>query len=250
MDSTSQNPQGSTPPPPPYQPGQQQYPPPGSFSPQPQAQKKSFNWLACCGITCLVLVIILGAVGYCGYRTVLPFMNVGMQMNSLPQTIADADIATIKANATFVTPELLVSETSQYQDQWLRLEGVLEAEGEAFGGPPGASGTENATTYVMAGNILVMDLSETPSVAGAGETIIAYGKCFGWDLREMESIPFFGKYIAEELKKAPELGGNMQMVFFFAKEVERVGVAGDDAAVETADSKAEPEDDSGSGWLR
>lgn len=254
MDSTSQDPQGGAqqPPPQPYQSGQQQYTPSGGYAPPPPPQKKGFNWLACCGITCLVLVIIFGAMGYCGYRMMAPVLNMGLQMESISQNVKATDAATIKAGAIPVTPEQLTSDVDSYQGQWLRLEGEL-ALADALSSSSFSTGdfsTEDSTNYPMPGNVLVMDVTGAPAVGGAGDTIVAYGQCYGWDLQELEKIPFVGKIIVDEMKNDPNLGGNTQMIFFLAKEVERVGVAGDEAAPETEDFEGEPEDDSGSGWLR
>jgi hypothetical protein len=252
MDSTSQDPQGSAPPPQPYQSGQQQYPPPAGYAPPPPPQKKGFNWLACCGITCLVLVIIFGGMSYCGYRMLAPIINMGFQLESISQNVKSADAATIKASPISVTPEQLASDATLYKGQWLRLEGEL-ASADTFSSSSFSTGdfsTEDATSYVMSSNILVMDVTGAPAVAGAGDTIVAYGQYYGWDLLELEKIPFVGKIIVDEMKNDPNLGGNTQMIFFLAKEVERVGVAGIDSSAETVDFEVEPEDDSGSGWLR
>ncbi len=252
MDSTSQEPQGSAPPPQPNQSGQQQYPPSGAYAPPPPAQKKGFNWLAFCGITCLVLVIIFGGIAFYTYRFVQPFLNMGLQMESISQNVKATDAATIKAGAISVTPEQLTSDVGSYQGQWLRVEGEL-ALGDAFGSSSFSTGdfsTEDSTNYILPGNVLVMDVTGAPSVAAAGDTIVAYGQCYGWDLQEMENIPFVGKIIVDEMKNDPNMGGNTKMVFFLAKEVERVGVGGDEGSADAEVTEAEPDDDSGSGWLR
>ncbi|MBN2081739.1 hypothetical protein JW859_05955 [bacterium] len=231
--------------------GQQAYQPAGGYQapPPPPAKKGGFNWLACCGITCLVLLIIGGLVGFCTWRMIAPFMGMGLQMASISETVSNTDIQTIKASAVEVDVDQLKAGAKGYEGQWLKLTGELTQAGQiASGFSTNEFNSEDMTSYVLGSNIVVMDVTKAPSVGGMGDTIVAYGKCYSWDLMELEKMPFFGGMIAEELKNSPEFQGNTSMVFFMAKEVTRVGVA--DQTNSAADTAPPDAGEGASGWMK
>jgi len=203
-------------------PEQVPYQPQGGYlPPPPPPPRKGFNWLACCGITCVVLLIVGGLVGYCGYRVFQPFFSMGMQLQQLFADVQQTDILTIKSAAMPVDTSLLTSSPATYEGQWLELEGQI-VNTNAFGGSSFSSGnvnTQQTTNYMLEENVILMDITQSPAVGGPGDSILAYGQIYSWDLMEMEKMPFIGKAITEEMKKDPSLQGNTQVVFFVAKEV-------------------------------
>ncbi len=194
--------------------------PPPSPPPPPPPRAKSFNWLACCGISCLVIFILGGGMSYCTYLAVKPFMNMGMEMEGVKNAVVAADVAEIRSAAVPVTPSSLSSNSVGMEDMWLALEGVIVMDGSGTGGQ---YGSVEGTVYVLENNTIVMDTSNAPRKGIVGDTIQAYGKVFAWDLAELGKIPMIGSYIEAEMAKDPQMAGNTKIVFFIAKEVELVG---------------------------
>jgi len=202
----------------PYQPSDQYLPPP---PPPPPPPRKGFNWLACCGITCAVLLIVGGLVAYCGYRFVQPFMGMGLQLPQLQSEVQQTDIQTIKSAAMSVDAATLASNPVTYEGQWLELTAKIDSN-NPFGGSPfpvGNSSGQQATTYMLEESIVLMDVTQSPPVGNPGDEIVAYGKIYAWDLKELEKMPIVGKSIGEEMQKDPNMQGKMLLVFFIAKEV-------------------------------
>ena len=233
-------------------PAQQPYQPPtqpaGGYVPPPP-QGKGFNWLACCGITCLVLLIIGGVVGYCGYRFAQPFLNIGMQMVQVAETVEATDIATIKAEAMETDAEALAANPTVYKGKWLAIEGVITSQSGPMADMQGAFNAEDATPYILENSVMVLDITKQAPVGGVGDRVRAYGQCMVWDLMELEKLPFVGKQIAEEMANEPALQGRTMMIFVMAKEVTRIGVA-DGAPAESADAATDQEAADDSGWLK
>jgi hypothetical protein len=233
MDSSSNDP-GT------QMPQQSSYTPP---PPPPPPQKKGFNWLACCGITCLVLIVI-GALLFWGcWQFISPFVGMGVEMAQVGESVTSTDITTIRSAAVDVSTTDLVDTTNVFEGQWLALEGEIIGD---FGGSAqfssGNFNAEDATQYTLEDNIIVLDMSQAPRVALAGDRLRAYGKIAVMDMGEMGKMPFVGQAIEEEMQKDPEMAKNMRMIFFIAKEVE--AVAGDSG--ESAGE--EPVEDS-EGWV-
>lgn len=255
MDSDQQQPPqmpadtGAPPAQQPYQPPQQPVQPAGSYPPPPPPQGKGFNWLACCGITCAVLLIVGGVVGYCGYRFFQPILNVGLQMMQVAETVKATDIATIKAEALETDAEALAANPTVYKGKWLMIEGAIASQSGPIGEMQGAFNAENYTPYILADNVLVLDISQQAPVGGVGDRIRAYGQCMVWDLMELEKMPFVGKQMAEEMANEPALQGKTMMIFVVAKEVTRVSVADGSPAAPTGVA-ADQETPDDSGWLK
>jgi len=231
--------------------GQQAYQPAGGYQapPPPPAKKGGFNWLACCGITCLVLLIIGGLMAFCTYRMAAPFMSMGIQMGTISETVSNTDIQTIKAGAVEVDVDALNAGAKSFEGQWLKLTGEITHSGDMSSSfSSGDFDTKDMTSYMLGTNIVVMDVSNAPTVGGMGDTIVAYGKCYSWDLMELEKMPFIGSMLVEQIKSSPEFQGNTSMVFFMAKEVSRVGVA--DAADEGEDAEQPETGEGASGWMK
>lgn len=235
---------------PPQQP-QQPYQPAGGYPPPPPApQRKGFNWVACCGITCVVLLIIGGLAGYCGYRFLQPVIGVGIKVANVEEQVNSTDLAAIKAEAMQTDASVLAANAPAYEGQWLALEGVI-AEDAGAGSPagPGGFGTQDATYYILQGPVVVMDLSQAAAVGGIGDRIRAYGQCVAWDLLELEKMPIIGKGLTEGMTSDPELEGRTQIVIFVAKEVALVTLE-DDPPAEPAGIADEADTGNGSGWLK
>lgn len=226
----------------PYQPPAGQYPPPaqpyqqqpGGYQqvppPPPPGQRKGFNWLACCGITCLVVVIVGGLVTFCSYTMFKPFWQMGMGMAKVSQTVETTDEATAVAAAVPVTTAELAGAPQNYSGQWLAVTGTLLPTPSGMGNASFTSGnfnSANTTPYLMSDNVMVMDMSKAPAVGTTGDTVTAYGQIYALDMAELEKIPYVGKSMVEEMKKSdPTLAASSKIVFVMAKKVELVGASG------------------------
>lgn len=219
-------------------------PPPSPYPPPPPQQKKGFNWLACCGITCLVLIIIGGLIGYGCYRMMRPMIAMGIELDALRTEVANTDSTTIRSSAVTVESTALGADPKSYQGQWLAVEGEimsLEFSGE-FSAGDFSSG--EATNYVLSGDISVMDISQAPAVGTAGDRIRAYGKVYTLEISEM---PFFGQLFEEAAKQDPSLPKAGKIVFFITKDVELAGSAA------PSPPRPKPEgatDGSTGGWIK
>jgi hypothetical protein len=234
----------------PYQPSGQYLPP---APPPPPPPRKGFNWLACCGITCAVLLIVGGLVAYCGYRFFQPFMGMAMELPQLQTEVQQTDIQTIKSAAMSVDAATLVSNPATYEGQWLELTAKIDNTNQLGGAPfPGNNaGGVQSTNYALEENILLMDITQSPLVGNPGDEIIAYGKIYSWNIKELEKMPIVGKSIGEEMQKDPTMQGNMQLVFFIAKEVTLAPVTGGSSAASGNAAGDSADDDnaaSDTGW--
>jgi len=239
-----------------YLPPQQPYAPPQQPYQQPQypygappspAPRKGFNWPACCGITCLVLLILGGGVGYCAYRVLQPFWKMTLEASKLEKEVRAADLNTIKSSAEVVSAEKLAANPDAYAGKWIALEGVV-ASGQEVAGPwsSGSFGGGQTTNYELEHGVMVMDTSNTPAVSKAGEGMRAYGKFFAWGLSDMEKMPLFGRVFTEEMKKDPQFKDLTQFVFFVAKGVEAAG----GAATKPGAGEAPPKSAAAGGWSK
>lgn len=249
---------GGAPPQQPYQPAppqyqQQQYAQPGGHPqappPAPQ-QKRGFNWLACCGISCLVVLILFGGMAFCTYRMALPMYKMGTELQAIASEVGTTDPATIRTQATAVDETTLAANPEQYSGQWLELEGELAST--SFSGSStlsfGDFSTENFTNYMLAQNITVNDVTAKPAVGGAGDRIRAYGKCFTFDF---EDIPVFGKFVVESMQSDPAFQDATKMIFFICRDIELVDAAGNTgSAMETTGGEDAGEDTGADGWVR
>jgi len=233
---------------PPQEPTPQQssyIPPP---PPPPQPAKKGFNWLACCGITCLVLVIIGALMAWGCYRMAKPFIAMIAEMKVIQEEVMRTDSATVRSAATAVDGSTLTQTPSDYKDKWLAVEDTIVST--TMGANPFSGGNaqaQNATQYTLTSGIMVIDLSNAPPVGSGGDTIRAYGKAYIMDWKDLEKAPIFGKLV-EELKKESAPGANtLQLPIVIAKEVELVTAGG-------GGEEEQPQDDApaeeSSGWVQ
>lgn len=253
---TGQPSSGGTPPQQPYQPPAQQSGIPGGYQQAPlppPPQKKGFNWLACCGITCVVLFILGGGMVFCTYQMAKPFIEMTTELASLSNEVISNDVATMKASAIPVDAIALSTSPDQYTGQWLELEGELSHN--SFTGTSAFSSgdfnTEDCTNYVIR-NVLVMDVDRSPAVGNAGDRIRAYGKAYALHLSAIEKIPFIGKPMVDEFRKDPMLAGQDTMIFFLCKGIHRTDVAAveTDGGDEGGSDDETSDDSSGNGWVR
>jgi hypothetical protein len=196
-----------------YQPMQPGYSPP--------QKKGGFNWLACCGISCgvmLVLAIIAGFFIYSAAKKVMD--SIGPVIEAATE-LESTSIEEIRAQAVTVDAEVAGASPETYSEQWLALEGEVMDPGEfvstyyAGGGDTTneiqSSASQEGTVYMLRGGIMLTDTSNSASVAGVGEYVRGYGKLVVIDLAAM---PWVGPIIAQEL------GENSKFSFFVAKQVE------------------------------
>lgn len=231
---------------PPQYPPQQQYGPPPGYAPPPPSpgERKGFNWLACCGISCGVLLVLGIIVFVFFYNLVAPFIGMGVDMEKINGEIASTSVETIESQATSVGADELQANPDSYEGQWLVVTGVLSDAGAAGTSGMGSSDMPN-TTYFMQPGIIIMDMSVAPSVGGSGATVEAIGKIVQMDLGKM---PFFGKMIEEEMKKDPSLKTGAKMTFLLAKQVTLISPApGTDTSAEPAAAPGDPAS-AGNGW--
>jgi len=210
--------QAYTPPPEqqPLQPYGQGMPPPAP------ARRGGFPWLACCGITCLVLIILGGGMTFCTYQMVKPFMNMGMEIAKISDEVKKADIAMIRQQASPVTVEQLVANAALYEGKWVAVEGTVTSNtsGSSSNFSAGDFSTEDSTNYTLTNNVVVMDVTKSPPVASPGQKIRAYGKFYIWDLASISQMPFVGPALEQEMKKDPQFAQTSKIIMVIAKQVE------------------------------
>jgi hypothetical protein len=246
--STEPQPGGPyTPPSQPYgqQPGS--YPPPGEpygvpqggFSaPPPAAQKKGgFNWLACCGISCGVIVILTIIIVLVVGKSCGGFFGPIVQIAMVATEVQETDASTIRSSASPVDANSLVAAPAAYKGKWLAVEGVLGDQNDPMAREMGSQSGQEGTAYFMEPNIVVVDASKAPPVGQAGDTVRAYGKAVELDLKEM--LKFAGPEAMKEIENDPELAGRTKIVFVFCKEVELVS-AGSGGTAPAEPSATEP----------
>lgn len=238
---------------PPYQPGgyappQGGYAPPegsgGGYAPQPGGypppppQKKGFNWLACCGISCGVVLLIGVIVFAVMFKSCSGIVGMGMRMQKAQQTVIATDANTIKTSATPLSKEQLNADLKGNEGKWIALSGSIGVDSNGMGQSMGSNGQQvPSTNYFIEPNIVIMDLSAAPSKGSIGDTITAYGQYTVMDLKD---IPIVGKMIEEQAKTDPKMAGITQFVMFMAKEVE--------VTPGTGGSETTPPDSSGNQW--
>jgi hypothetical protein len=193
--------------------------------PPPAKPKKGFNWLMCCGITCGCLLII-GIIGGIGAVMVgKNFAEWGRSFDATAEDVNNTDPAQIRAEATVVDSRVLGQNPESYDGQWIAVEGVITGDvssGTSFN--MGQYGTQNSTTYVLEGGVLVLDLSQMPQVGYNGDMIRAYGKAVAFDMTKM---PLFGKFMEQAMKEAAKNDPTLKdvpvkMLLFYTRDVELV----------------------------
>jgi hypothetical protein len=240
-------------PPPPDDFGQPQpYEPQGAYSGQydqyQPPKQKGFNWLACCGITCGLLLLLTILFGILFWQMIAPIVGMGTSAVAMEKEVREASIESIQSSATPVDAATLTASPDAYDDQWIELTGKLAS----YGTPPPSSGQGQleGTQYMLEPMIMVTDISMNPPAGQAGDELRAWGKFVVMDLSKM---PFMGQMIKDEMAKDPTFQGNTAFIMFVAKQVELVGGASgesagstENAAPESGDAPA-AEDTAGSG---
>jgi hypothetical protein len=176
-----------------------------------------------------------------------PFWKMGVEASNLEKEVRAADLNTIKSSAVAVSAEGLAANPDAYAGKWIALEGVV-ASGQGMAGPwsPTSFGNGQTANYELEHGVMVMDTSNTPAVAKAGERLRAYGKFFAWGLSDMEKMPFVGRAFTAEMKKDPQFKDISQWVFFVAKSVEAEG----GAAAKPSAGEAPPKSPEAGGWSK
>ncbi|MCB1221379.1 MAG: hypothetical protein H7A35_07870 [Planctomycetales bacterium] len=198
----------------------------------PPPKKKGFNWLACCGIGCGVVVIIAIIMGFAGFNFVNKIaggaMKVAMELES-------TDAATIRAQAQSEDATVVAGNPSGYTSQWVAMNCTVmtpEEFGRTYFGGSSSSGDwqssdfqnqsgQQGTMYLVEGGFMVIDSSNAPTKAQPGDRIIAYGKPFVMDF---SAIPGMDDKDMQQLS-------NLKM--FMAKEVDVVSGAADEEPDDT-----------------
>jgi hypothetical protein len=208
---------GATPPPPesPYTPhayasGPGQPPPTSHYA---EEKKGGFNWLACCGISC-GLALVLGIVFfYAGYKYFKPLISAGMQLNTVAEDVKQngapeqADIE--------VTVEELGANPAQFEGQWVALTGkVADDPGGPVDSMRQQQGMQESSAYFIEPNIVVMDMSTTQPVARQGDTISVIGKPVVLDFEKL-----LGPLASRQIEKENELEDMKTMVFVVTDKV-------------------------------
>lgn len=221
-------------------------PPPGAY---PPAQKKPFNWLACCGISCGAMLLIGILVWVISLKTCGGFIGPLIQMGKVGQEVQKADASVVTASAQPVDAASLAAAPEAYQGQWLALEGALGDQSDPMAQEMASQSGQSGTAYYLEPNILVVDISGASAVGDEGDTVRAYGKAVKLDLKEM--LKFLGPEAMKDLESDPQMQGKTTLVMFFAKEVELLasGESVDAGATEAGDGTAPPAgDEQKSGW--
>ena len=262
MDQQAQNPPSGSPETPPSPAGEEYTPnltsgtepsysasgfPPPPPPPPPTQQRRGFNWLACCGITCAVLVIIGGLVGYGCWQFMQPMVEMGMKLVEMEEEVNAADSQTIRASAVPIDATELAANPNLYDGQWVAVEGTISTSGYQGAFQAQDFDSEETTSYLLGDNIIVMDITHAPAIGAAGDRMRAYGKCYRWQLKK---IPLVGKFMEEAMKSgAPGAPTSTDMVFVLTKDVELIGAA--PASELPPDVSEEPSPASkDQGWIR
>lgn len=233
-------PQGGAPP---YQPAGGGYG--GGYQAPPK--KGGFNWLACCGIGCGVLILITILVCTLMWKVVAPFVGMGMEAGKVTEELGKTDLAAIKSQASPVDAAALAASPESYEGKWLDLTAVEEtmpSSGNNYSGQKG-------TTYFTKEMIIITDISNGPQVGQPGDTIHAYGKIV---IMDMGKVPFLKQALEEEAAKKPGEKMPSKLVMFMAKAVEDAGGSSakprmkgqpeaDDEAAPADEDKDAPADD-------
>jgi hypothetical protein len=208
--------------------------------PQYATPNKGFPWLMCCGIGCGVLLLIGIGVGIWAFNWA---KSAGESFTALgegfEQATADANSISpeeARAQSTPISAADLSAAPGAYEDTWVAVTGELSSS-EMSGSARGFAnnpGLEDATSYWIMPNVMVLDVSGTARVGNPGDTVTAYGQPVAMD---MSKLPVVGKMLAEEMKNDPELGGTAMIVFLIANSVEVTAAAGADSA-DTGDTAA------------
>jgi hypothetical protein len=202
----------------PYQPGQSGGGYGGGYQAPPK--KGGFNWLACCGIGCGVVLVVGILVCVLMWKVIAPFVGMGMEVNKLSEEVKAADINTIMSSAVEVDDKTLAADPAAYAGQWVMLDAVLGDENQSgsanFGNSP-------ATSYVTENMVMISDVSNAPRVALKGDSIVAYGKVYVMDVAEMmKSFPGAKEEIEKSMAEQ-NMPGGAKIAMFFAKSVEKAG---------------------------
>jgi hypothetical protein len=211
---------------------------PGGYQAPPK--KAGFNWLACCGIGCGVVLVITLLVGMLMWKSCAPLFEMGKQAETLTKEVRSSNAEQVRAEASYVDSTELGSIADTLAGQWIAVEGVVLGL-DAMSGSSFSSGgfnSSDSTSYLLEGGVMVLDMSKAPNVASVGDTMIAYGKCVVFD---MTKLPFIGGIMEQAAKEDPELaamGG--KMIFFFTQDVEKTGDAADNQDGSAGDDQGSP----------
>lgn len=212
----------------------QSAPPPPSPPPPPPPPTKSFNWLACCGISCGVLLVIGIITGIFIWKFAQGAIDTFQPMIEAGEQVQQTDLATIQAEAQTVSALMLAANPSAYTSGWIELEGLIIPDPDGGSQYPGGG---EGTAYFVEGNVIVVDSSNSPRVGSAGDTIRCWGKAVVFD---MTSIPLFGGLIEKAMKQDPSVPDMSSIVLFMAKSVERVSSADADDTGTPAEADDNP----------
>ena len=196
-----------------------------SYGPPPK--KKGFNWLACCGISCGVILVIGVILSIAGVNLFKNFMGNAM---TVAIELQETDAATIRSQAQSHSAEEVAQDPAGFTSNWVAMECVVMSPSEYAAkyfnsedvseSEMGNMSGQQGTMYLVDGGFMVIDTSNAPNKAQPGDTIVAYGKPF---VMNFKAIPGMGD------KMPPELD-NLRM--FMAKEVDKVGDAVEEAVTE------------------
>lgn len=203
------------------------YPPPSSGGYAPAPQKKPFNWLACCGISCGVALLIGVLVWVLTLKMCGGLVGPVIQMGLVASQVQKADASTITAAAEAVTAEQLSANPDAYKGKWIALEGVLGNQSDPAAQQMSGQTGQSGTSYYMAPNIIITDLSLAAPVGDEADTVKVYGKAVKFDLKEM--LKGFGEEAVKEIENDPQMKGMTTFIMVFAKKAELVS-AGEPAA--------------------
>ena len=226
-----------------YQPPEQPYnPPPGSYQqgpgtggqftgasfnqaygeggapPPPGKTKGGFNWLLCCGVSCGVMVLIFIVMMVFFGKMIKDLVAANKGAEAVAIELGETDIATIQGEAIYIDAPSVAANPDAYMDQWLAVEGVISAN-QAMA----SRGSDQGTSYVVDGGLIITDTSYNAPVGVSGETIVAYGKLM---IIDISAIPGLQALMDQAAKEDPTMAGMFQdgkMMMFLAKQVVPAG---------------------------
>lgn len=190
---------------------------PGGYPPPPSdGERRGFNWLLCCGIGCGVALLGLGLIAYFSYGFFSRVMDAGKEMGRVAETVTATDPATAESQALQLHAADVSANIELYTGQWLLVDGVLSdltstdpGMGGAFGGN---RSLQDATSYFVAPNLIVLDISGAARVGQTGDAVRVLGQPASFDFAEI-----LGEGMAKQLQQEE---GFSTLVFVVANRVE------------------------------
>jgi len=184
--------------------------------PAPPERGGGFNWLACCGIGCGVLLVIGVVAFYAVWHFAKPIISAGVELGKVADEVKRGNAP---ASAAAVKPEELGQHEEQYDNQWIAVSGrVADDPGPQIDKMRQNPSLQNSTAYYIKPNIVLLDVSTATATAHQGDIVSAIGKPVQMDFAKM-----LGPLATREMEKNNDMGDMKKIVFLICNGVKVVG---------------------------